>query len=292
MELWRLRYFVVVAEEEHVGRAAERLHVSQSPLSRQIRHLEEELGFDLFHREGRGVRLTSAGQTAYLLARDLLAEAERAKFHLKALGRGEAGPIRVGYVQGATYNGALPQTLARLKKLAPGVKPQLIPMSSQEQISAVLDGEIEIGFVHHQIDNKKIACRRVYSEEFVLAICENDAEEMTEVTNETLQALHWIMLPYTATSGIRSSLELALKQLGFTPQIVLETVDISAALSFIASGLGVSLIQESIARNLPAGIVTSAIPDLDVRIDTVVIWNATRIAPTTLRFLQALPSEI
>ncbi len=142
MELWRLRYFVCVAEEEHLSRAAERLHVSQSPLSRQIRQLEEELGLTLFYRKGRGIKLTAAGRTAYTLASNLLAEAERVEFSIRALGKGESGPVRVGYVQGATYNGVLPETLARLRVLSPGVEPEIVSMRSQEQISAVLNREI------------------------------------------------------------------------------------------------------------------------------------------------------
>ena len=291
MELWRLRYFVCVAEEEHLSRAAERLHVSQSPLSRQIRQLEEELGLELFYRKGRGIQLTATGRIAYTLACDLLAEADRVEFGLRALGKGEAGPVRVGYVQGATYNGSLPETLARLRVLSPGIEPKLVSMRSQEQISAVLEREIEVGFVHSSVRNKNLAHRRLRSERFVMTIRADQAESMTEVTVETLQSLHWIMLP-RAASGTRTLLESAMAQLEFTPNVVLETTDIPAALSFVASGLGVALVQDSIAQNLPDGVVARVIPALDMRIDTVAIWHTEHIAPVTQRLLQALPPEV
>lgn len=291
MELWRLRYFVCVAEEEHLSRAAERLHVSQSPLSRQIRQLEEELGIELFYRKGRGIQLTAAGRIAYTLACGLLAEADRIEFGLRALGKREAGPVRVGYVQGATYNGALPETLARLRVLSPGIEPKLVSMRSQEQISAVLEREIEVGFVHSSVRNKNLAHRRLRSERFVMAIRADQAESITEVTVETLQSLHWIML-LRAASGTRTLLESAMAQLEFTPNVVLETTDIPAALSFVASGLGVALVQDSIAQNLPDGVVARVIPALDMRIDTVAIWHTEHIAPVTQRLLQALPPEV
>ena len=111
MELQQLRYFVAVAETEHVGRAAERLHISQSPLSRQIRQLEEQLGLQLFERIKQRVRLTPAGRDFLAEARDLLAQAERVEERARQVGKGEACSLAIGYCEGVIHNGTLPAAL-------------------------------------------------------------------------------------------------------------------------------------------------------------------------------------
>lgn len=113
IDLRQLKYFVVVAEEEHVGRAAERLHISQSPLSRQIAQLEERLGLTLFERNQQRIRLTADGQTFLAETRSLLTHANRLESLGKRLGRGEDGGLCIGYIEkrhafrcafyGATY---------------------------------------------------------------------------------------------------------------------------------------------------------------------------------------------
>src|SRR5919112_6268649 len=111
MELRHLRYFIAVAEELHFGRAAERLHIAQPPLSRQIRDLERELGAALFERVPRGVELTPAGRAFLPEARLTLAQAERAQRTAQRAAHGETGRLRVGFAEAATYPAVLPQVL-------------------------------------------------------------------------------------------------------------------------------------------------------------------------------------
>src|SRR5919199_1300588 len=108
MELRHLRYFVAVAEELHVGRAAARLHVAQPPLSRQVRDLERDVGAALFSRAKKRVQLTHAGRAFLPEARLTLAQAERARRAAQRAARGEVGRLRVGFVEAATYSGLLP----------------------------------------------------------------------------------------------------------------------------------------------------------------------------------------
>src|ERR1700733_15338260 len=111
LELRLLRYFVAVAEVEHVGRAAEALHISQSPLSRQLRQLEEQLGLRLFDRERQRLRLTHAGRWLLRESRRLLEHAERLQKEAAQVARGAWGSLRIGFVKSAMWTGVLPHAL-------------------------------------------------------------------------------------------------------------------------------------------------------------------------------------
>src|SRR5256714_10717927 len=121
MELRHLRYFVAVAEELHFGRAAERLHIAQPPLSRQIRDLEREVGTPLFERVPRGVELTPAGSAFLPVARLTLAQAERAQRSAQRAALGETGRLRVGFVEAATHSGILADVLSFFRVHLPSV---------------------------------------------------------------------------------------------------------------------------------------------------------------------------
>src|SRR6516164_7440045 len=147
MELRHLRYFLAVAEELHFGRAAARLHISQPPLSQQIRRLEDELGARLFRRTKRRVELTPAGQAFLTEARQTLAQAERA---VRAAQRGELGELVVGYVTTASYE-PLPDVIRGFRRRFPDVDLRLENLRSVQQRQALFDGRIDVGFVRPQV---------------------------------------------------------------------------------------------------------------------------------------------
>ena len=149
MELQQLRYFVAVAETEHVARAAERLHISQSPLSRQIRQLEEDLGLQLFERIKQRVRLTPAGRAFLDEARDLLAQASRLEERARQVGKGEMCSLSIGYCEGIVHNGRLPAALRRFRAQYPGVGLKLAAMRSAEQAEALERASIDIALAYN-----------------------------------------------------------------------------------------------------------------------------------------------
>jgi DNA-binding transcriptional LysR family regulator len=136
MELRQLRYFLVLAEELHFSRAAQRLAISQPPLSVAIRQLEEELGTQLFERTSKEVRLTAAGKHLRGQAQDIMEQAQRVRQDMRAIAEGMQGSIRLGFVGSAIYRG-LPEALESFRSQHPKVRIDMLELNSAEQIAAL-----------------------------------------------------------------------------------------------------------------------------------------------------------
>src|SRR6185295_14296385 len=147
MELRHLRYFVGVGEEQHFGRAAERLGIAQPALSRQIQDLEKELGFVLFDRLPRGVKLSAAGVLFLGEARRILEEVQAAKLRAERVARGQAGTLRIGFVEALSWHGVVPDTLRSFRRRQPDVELELNPLLSLQQVEAVRSGKLDAGFI-------------------------------------------------------------------------------------------------------------------------------------------------
>jgi LysR family transcriptional regulator, benzoate and cis,cis-muconate-responsive activator of ben and cat genes len=145
MELRHLRYFIGVAEEENVSRAALKLHVSQPALSRQIRDLENELGFQLLERSAKSVRLTEAGRVFLTEARDVIQRAEDAVKAARAIATG-GGELHVGYAPSLTAR-ILPPTLRAFQVELPNVRVRLHDLSTEEMLAGLREGKLQIAFV-------------------------------------------------------------------------------------------------------------------------------------------------
>src|SRR5580765_8039748 len=147
MELRHLRYFVGVGEEQHFGRAAERLHIAQPALSRQIQDLEKEIGFRLFERLPRGVKLSAAGKLFLEDARRILGELQEATRRAKRVASGKAGTLRVGFVESISWHGVVPEFFRRFRQKQPGAELTPVPMLSLAQVEAIRSGRLDAGFV-------------------------------------------------------------------------------------------------------------------------------------------------
>lgn len=146
MELRHLRYFLAVAEEENITRAAARLHVSQPPLSRQIRDLEEDLGVTLFERGGKSVRLTEAGRVFYQEARAVIERAAQARNVVKAFSGPARAVVHLGYAPSLSLE-ILPRVLRSLEQSHPGIRVELKDMSSEEMVSGLLDDTLDAAMI-------------------------------------------------------------------------------------------------------------------------------------------------
>src|ERR1700722_11676130 len=171
MELRHLRYFVAVAEEGHVTRAAERLGIQQPPLSQQIRALERELDAQLFHRKPRGVELTPAGRTFFEEARAILARADAAVAATRRAARGETGRNGLGFTSSASFHPFVPRSIRAFREQHPGVAFSLEESGTTELVEALLANRIDAAFVRSPFgDSPGIIVRPLLEETMVAAL--------------------------------------------------------------------------------------------------------------------------
>jgi DNA-binding transcriptional LysR family regulator len=163
MELRHLRYFVAIGEEENYRRAAQRLNVAQTALSTQIQNLEAELGFKLFDRLPRGVKLSAAGKLFLADARRILRDVNEAASRAARVARGQSGTLRVGFTENASWRGVVPESLRRFRKRQPDAELQLTPATSLEQIEAIRSGRLDAGFVFNMLIRSWIRLPLPYS---------------------------------------------------------------------------------------------------------------------------------
>src|SRR5260221_1816925 len=147
MELQHLRYFMAVGEEQHYGRAARRLRVAQAALSRQVQDLEEEIGFELFERLPRGVKLSAAGKLFLEDVRRILQDVNDSAARAGRVALGRSGTLRVGFTENASWRGVVPESFRRFRELHPDADLELQPAASLEQLAALRSGRLDAGFI-------------------------------------------------------------------------------------------------------------------------------------------------
>jgi DNA-binding transcriptional LysR family regulator len=255
MELRHLRYFVAVAEELHFGRAAERLHIAQPPLSQQIRQLEAEVGVALFERTSRRVRLTEAGQVFLEEVRPLLDGVGRAAERARRAGRGEVGWLSVGFVASAGY-GVLPDILRRFHERYPEVELSLIELHGGEQGAALRDGRIHVGFTRVPAAEEGIV-QEVVVEEPLLAALPSAHRLATRlaVRLDDLAGEPFIQFPAQSSSGYAEYVLGVCRGAGFTPNVVQKTGELATAVSLVVAGIGVSLVPAPVQNLRREGVV-------------------------------------
>ncbi len=246
MELRHLRYFVALAEELHFGRAAERLHISQPPLSQQIAALEREIGVPLLRRTSRSVELTEAGRVFLVEARQTLNQARNAVELARRGARGEVGRLLIGFVPAC---GVIPTAIRRFMRRFPKVEVTLRHMASAEQMDAVLHGRLDVGFVHLPTGVADLACEPVESHAMVAALpSRHPLSRRRTIAWGALEGLAFIGFPRVAAPGAYDAIMGRLREAGLVPRVVHETDSMLARLRLVGAGLGVSLLPEY-ARN-------------------------------------------
>jgi LysR family transcriptional regulator, benzoate and cis,cis-muconate-responsive activator of ben and cat genes len=246
MELRHLRYFVAVAEEQNVSRAAKRLHVSQPPLSRQIRGLEDELGVALFDRGAKAFRLTEAGRVFLAEARTILKGAEGAVQMVKDVAGGKRGEINVGYAPSLTVE-LLPRALRYFRKFNPGVRVRLHDLSTQEMLHGLNEGSLHVAMMV-QVPSKDL--KGLVFEELQrhpVCVALHPAHPLArarkvgleQVSKECLVA--FTLADYPEHQAWVAELFAPLKR---SPQIVEEHDSITSLIAAVESGRGIAVIAQ------------------------------------------------
>ena len=282
MELRHLRYFVAVAEELHFRRAAERLHVSQPPLSQQIRALERELGVTLFERNRRRVELTAPGRALLTEARGVLAAVDHAVDLTQRVARGEAGALAVGFVGSAMY-GALPDVLRDFRTARPGVELKLRELPTGAALDALAEERIDVGVVRPAQVDAGIAIDVVRREAVVVALpAAHRLARRRRLTLRDLGGEAMVVLSRREAPGLRAALD----ALGEPPGDVQEVSEIRTVLGLVSAGLGLSLVPESVSTGERAGVVFRPIEGRAPTVDLALAWRADDSSPALAAFLE------
>ncbi|MBV9804917.1 MAG: LysR family transcriptional regulator [Solirubrobacterales bacterium] len=249
MELRQLRYFIAVAEELHFRRAAERLHITQPPLSQQIRALEQELGLVLLVRTRRRVELTAAGVSFLHDARTMLAELDGAVAAARRIDAGQTGRLRIAFV-GSALLSIVPGSVERFRRSRPGVELELRERPTADQLRAVRAGLADVGLVRPPIEHDAaLHVRTVLRERTVAALpAAHPLAALSRVPMRRLAAEPLVLFPREQAPGFHDLLIDSLAIAGSAPRVIQYAPEMVTIIGLVAAGTGVSLVPESVQR--------------------------------------------
>jgi DNA-binding transcriptional LysR family regulator len=286
VELRHLRYFIAVAEERHFSRAAERLFMSQPPLSQQIQQLEREIGVPLLARTSRRVELTPAGESFLADARDILARADRAAERARRAARGEEGWLAIGFVGSATYD-LLPEILRAFRAQYPDVALDLHELLGGEQASALRERRIHVGFARVPTPEEGIRQETIVREPLNAALpAAHRCALAPEVTLSDLAGEPFILYPRLLESSYAQHLLELCRAAGFEAHVVQETGELHTAISLVAAGIGVSLVPASVRTVGRSGVVYRPLAAPSPTVELTVGYRADDASPVLPRFLR------
>ncbi|MGW4339882.1 LysR family transcriptional regulator [Rhodococcus koreensis] len=251
MEISQITAFLAVAEELHFGRAAQRLHSAQPPLSRTIRQLEKQLGATLFDRNTRNVRLTAAGEALLGPAREILDACRLAEIAVAAAGRGQVGRVRIGF-SGVSSHLLIGRWAKLVRHTHPGIEFVLNSSAfASEALNKLLDGTLDIGLGRWIFTPPGIASRVILNEDFVVAMTvDHPLAGRDGVRIEELATEPWVALPADPGSALRDSLQRAAHDAGFTPRIVQSAPDSMSLMALVSAEVGCALTVSSVVENV------------------------------------------
>lgn len=265
MELRHLRYFIAVAEEGHITRAAERLGMQQPPLSQQIKSLENELGVQLFHRKARGVEMTDAGRAFLNEARATLSQVDRLSDTTRRAARGEQGRLCIGVTSTGSFHPLVPRAIRAFRDACPAVSITIEECLSNELIQRLRSGQMDAAFIRISLpDPIGLAVYLLGEEPMVVALPSTHefAQEQCDapVALKTLAAETFILYGPPGT-GMYDSTIAACHSAGFNPQVgnlgasTQQAPRITSTLSLVAAGLGITFVPSSLQRLMMDGVV-------------------------------------
>ena len=286
MELRHLRYFVAVAEECHFGRAAERLHIAQPPLSQQIRQLEAELGVQLLTRSTRRVELTPAGARYLERARVILAGVDAAGEEAVLVADGRIGRVAIGFTGSATYE-LLPSLSRRLRLQSPNLELDLRgELLTPSQVTGLLDRTLDVGFLRPPVRVPEIDLHPLRREPLVVVLPESHPQTaQTQVTLTDLADEPFISYPSHHRSVVHDAVLDACQAAGFTPRAI-EVAETSTLVSFVAAGLGVALVPASVQHLRITGAVYRPLAGASPMVELAVATRQGETSPAVRRVLE------
>ncbi len=289
MELRHLHYFMAVAEELHFGRAARRLHISQPPLSQQIRELEQELGVRLFERTSRSVRLTEAGSVFYQQAGQVFTQLERAVSLAQAVERGESGRLRVGFCAPA-MEGTLPFGLREFGKRYPDVRLELLEARTPELLDALRRERIDVGFVRlYREQPDGLESELFFREPYLLAVPEGHRLDGAEsVGLAQLDGEPLLLVPQQEHPKLYAAFLLAFENAGVQPRIVRQVAGKQTMAALTVAGEGLCFLPASMRSVARQGLRLLSIADALPQVEVFMAWHKGAASALVGRFVESL----
>lgn len=292
MELKRLRYFVVVAEELNFSRAAERLRMAQPPLSAQIKQLEGNLGVKLFDRTSRGVRLTEAGRLLLEEARRIFVQLDQTVDMVRRVGDGRIGRLRLGFVPSAAHS-VLPTMLREFRERFPDVELFLQEMDPDEEVQRLYDKRIDVGFLYLPVNEAALDVKPILREPLVVALPEaHPLAAKPQVAMHELADEPFILPPQHREPGCHAQIMEACRRAGFLPKATQKDVWLMQTIvGLVAGGIGVALVPASLRNLRRTGVAYKEIKDPSLMVEMGVVWRRDD-ASAVLRAFLKLAEEI
>jgi LysR family transcriptional regulator, benzoate and cis,cis-muconate-responsive activator of ben and cat genes len=288
MEIRQLRYFVALAEELSFTRAADKLHLSQPPLSFQIANLETELGALLFNRSSRRVALSDAGKALLPHACAVIERIQEARLHVQRIATGVEGRVHVG-LSGSHFHGPFPQFMKAMRVERPRLEIVLNEMRPADHIEALRDRRLDVSLSRATINDAQIESRLLWRDPVVAALpAGHRLAGRKRIALAALRDEDFVFLPLDSSPYARRVFQ-ACVALGVTPRITHQVNELPAAVNLVGVGLGVSLIPLSMAQGIARNaVVTCQVNKLAVEGDVHALIRKTENSSAVLAFLQSL----
>ncbi|ALS65279.1 LysR family transcriptional regulator [Pandoraea apista] len=297
MDLRQFRYFVAVAEERHFGRAAQRLSMTQPPLSQQIRALEASLGAPLFVRTNRSVELTAVGRQLLPEVRRILADADALPALAQGLAHGEVGTLSLGFVSTADY-GILPPLLREFGERYPRVRLQLLEATSDVQVEALMDGRIDAGLFIPPVPARyanELSYLPIVREPLMLALPDGQGDtdadgqpgdpgapvSLADFADEPL-----VIFPRRVAPAFYDIIMGCYAALGLTPRVGQEAIQMQTIVSLVSAGMGVALVPQSLCHLRRTGVTYRMLRETSTLIETGLLWRTAEVTPVLEGFLE------
>lgn len=289
MELRHLRYFVSVAEELHFGNAAKNLHIAQPALSHQIKKLEEEIGVVLFNRTQRKVKLSKAGESFLIRAKEILNNVNEACEEARRIDNGESGHLAIGFTGFVTID-MLPKIIQTYQRRFPDVKLSLKHLTTAEQITALHEEEIDVGILIPPIESNSLKLQLLREESFVMALPKAQFlhKDVSSLKLPALAKEKFIMPTRVSGTGYYDLIISLCYNAGFSPNTFQEAQELQTIIALVASGLGVTLVPESLSYSKNENVIFVPVDNNDYKMRTAAAWNSSNTSPAAIQFLELL----
>lgn len=293
MQLRHLRYFVAVAEEENFRRAAHRLNLTQPAVSRQIQDLESELGVKLFERTHQRIRLSEPGRLYFHEAKRILADLENAGRMALLANQGEAGTLHIAFNSVAARHNIVPASFHRFRMQYPHVELKLSYLTSTRQLEELRAATIDAGFLMNRPQSSPVDFKstKIASDDYILAMPnKHPLASRRHIRLSELTQAPFIVSPRASSPAMHDTFIAACMSSGFSPNIVQEVENEQTMLSFIAMGMGISIVHSSARQSLPSGVLLKKVGGLSIPSNLELVWQANNRSSILKRFVELVNS--